>query len=130
MPEHMITAVFKSKKSASKSTSLSFVRSQDGNDRPRTSTPGYSLSIMKAFLTCKEVTPMTVFLNTISNYVIPVIDTCDYPVNKSLIDIKRLKNAIKKCEITSHDGNINNDNNDGAYRRYYNHRDSGTKKRG
>jgi hypothetical protein len=58
---------------------------------------GYSTPILKAFLTCQEITPLIVFLSAINHYKVPEIVL--KPIDISSIDISKIESVVKKCDF-------------------------------
>lgn len=58
---------------------------------------GFSTPILKAFLTCKEISPLIVFLAAINHYKVP--DIVLLPITRSLIDVEKLKIVVDKCDF-------------------------------
>lgn len=66
---------------------------------------GFSTEIMKAFLTCENLTPLSVFLATIEHYTVPKIELKKLRFNH--INIEMLEKAVKYSDINYKDPEIN-----------------------
>jgi ribosomal protein S20 len=58
---------------------------------------GFSTPILKAFMTCKEISPLIVFLAAINHYKVPEVIL--KPIDESKINLEKLEIAIKKCDF-------------------------------
>jgi hypothetical protein len=58
---------------------------------------GFSTPILKAFLTCQEISPLIIFLAAINHYKVPAIVLKH--ILPSTIDIPKIELAIKKCDF-------------------------------
>jgi len=58
---------------------------------------GFSTPILKAFLTCKEISPLIVFLAAIGHYKIPNVPL--KPIVLASIDLVKIEVAVKTCEF-------------------------------
>lgn len=61
---------------------------------------GFSTPILKAFLTCKVISPMIVFLAAINHYELPESLTDLFrPIFSDNVDVSRIELAVKKCDF-------------------------------
>lgn len=69
---------------------------------------GFSIPILKAFLTCQEITPISIFLSNIDKYNLPDIDLKPIIYSDDDLEkiVKNLENIIKKCEFKNKNVNI------------------------
>jgi len=58
---------------------------------------GFSTPILKAFLTCQEISPLIIFLSAINHYKLPEVIL--KPIELSSVDITSIENIIQKCDF-------------------------------
>jgi hypothetical protein len=58
---------------------------------------GFSTPILKAFLTCQEVSPLIVFLAAINHYKVPEVTL--KPITPESVDVSKVELAVKKCDF-------------------------------
>jgi hypothetical protein len=58
---------------------------------------GFSTPILKAFLTCQEISPLIVFLAAINHYKVP--DVALKPITENSIDVSKIETAVMKCDF-------------------------------
>ena len=58
---------------------------------------GFSTPILKAFLTCQEISPLIVFLAAINHYKLPEIVLKPIPVNA--VDVAKVQDVVNKCDF-------------------------------
>jgi hypothetical protein len=58
---------------------------------------GFSTPILKAFLTCQEISPLIVFLAAINHYKVP--DAVLKPIAPNSVDVSKVETAVKKCDF-------------------------------
>jgi len=64
---------------------------------------GFSTEIMKAFLTCETLTPMSVFLAAIGHYKVPLDVKSLKQVNFSIVNVKMLETAVEHSDLNFKD---------------------------
>lgn len=58
---------------------------------------GFSTPILKAFLTCQEISPLIVFLSAINHYKVP--DAVLKQIAPGSVDVDKVQEAVRKCDF-------------------------------